>query len=135
MSRYAVVVVGIAAVLLTGAIPGVDGCALAAAPDHTCCAEPAPEPTSSCCSSMEASGSRTETEHQTGCDCVHPPSTPADVVASTAPTVPDDDASVDLKSEDRFFTISLQRRARAIEHRVRSHPPPPVFLLDCSFLI
>ena len=135
MRRYALTVVGIIAVLLTGAISGGDGCAFSAASDHTCCAEAAPEPTSSCCSSAELSNSRAEADHQTGCDCIHSPSTPADVVASTAPTVPNDHTSVYLKTEGSFLDLSLQSRARAIEHSIRSHPPLPVYLLDCSFLI
>jgi len=135
MRKYALVVIGIAAVVLTGALPGIDDCAFSAVPDHACCAEPAPEPSSSCCSSMEPSEKRTETDHQTGCDCIHPPSTPADVVASTAPPVPDDDASLKLTTEASFSGITAQRPAGAIEPRVRTHPPPPVFLLDCCFLI
>ncbi len=78
---------------------------------------------------------RTEADDQTGCDCIHPPSTPADVVASTASPAPNDDTSLDLTTEDRLFGLSLQTAARPIERRVRIHPPPPVFLLDCSFLI
>ena len=135
MLKRAFIFVGIAAVLLTGIFPGGDACALAEAADHACCAEPTPEPTSSCCSSMEESDSRTAADHQNGCDCIHSPSTPGDVIVSIAPLVQDDEASLDLNTEDRFFDITLQTRARTIEYRVRSHPPPPVFLLDCSFLI
>ena len=57
------------------------------------------------------------------------------MVASTASPAPNDSASLDLKTKDRFFAATLQKRDRAIERQVRIHPPPPVFLLDCSFLI
>lgn len=135
MSRYALVFVGVMAVLLAGALPGVDGCALAAAPDHACCAEAAPEPTSSCCSSLEAETSGTEAGDQTGCDCIHPPSTPADMATSTASPAPNGATSLDLKTNDRFFGATLRQRGLTIERQVRIKPPPPVFLLDCSFLI
>ena len=135
MSRYALILVGITAVLLAGALPGVDDCAFSAAPDHACCAEPAPEPTSSCCSSMEAADSRAADDHQSGCDCIHPPSTPADVVASNASPAPNDDTSPELQNAERHFALSLERLGVAAKRLVRIDPPPPAHLLNCSYLI
>lgn len=129
------VLVGTLAVLLAEALPGVDGCALAAASEHACCAEAAPEPASSCCSTIEAKPSHAEAGHQTGCDCIHPPSTPADMVTSTVSTAPNDDTSPDLRIEDRHLGLSLQKRGRVTDHLVRIRPPLPVHLLNCSFLI
>jgi hypothetical protein len=57
------------------------------------------------------------------------------MVASTASPGPGDDGSLNLTTKDRFFARTLQKPDRAIERMVRIHSPPPVFLLDCSFLI
>ena len=135
MLKHALVLVAIVAVLPTGTLPAADACATFAVPDHACCAEPAPEPTSSCCTKMEASGTPAETGHENGCDCIHPLSAPVAVTVSMAPSAPEDSAPVDPMTKDRLFDHTSLSTARAIDHRVGTHPPPPVFLLDCCFLI
>jgi hypothetical protein len=135
MRRYALVIVGIAAVVLTGFPPGSDGCALTAATEHSCCAEPASEPISTCCSKMEAPEPGIGNETSDGCDCIHSSSTPAEAVVSTVPTASDDAESMVLKTDRRLFGLSFEAHARVKQARVRTHPPPSVFLLDCCFLI
>jgi len=56
------------------------------------------------------------------------------MVISIASIAPDEDASADLEADARFFGLSPQRPARAIEYSARSHPPRPVFLLNCANL-
>jgi len=76
MLKNALVSVAVMAILLSGVLPGEDACASTAPSSHDCCAEPTPEPTSSCCSSMEAPKPGIDTSHDGGCDCIHTPSIP-----------------------------------------------------------
>ena len=135
MIKRASVFIGIAVVLLSGFLPAGEACALPAAVHHECCAEQAPEPTSSCCSSVEESQRRAEPRHEVGCDCVHPPSTPVTTVASTRPSGPDDLLDAVLTHDRTHSELPTIIRVHSNERHVRSHPPPPVFLLDCSLLI
>ena len=134
MSNYALVTIGIAAVLLTGSVPGGDGCGVATPTDHACCAEPAPERTSACCPSTSSPASPAEDEHGSRCDCIHPASTQAAMVASSSPPEPEKTQSAERNCDGPFSDLLCQRSVRATGH-LRNHPPPPVFLLDCAFLI
>jgi hypothetical protein len=134
MRKYALIAVGIVAVLLTGTPPGSDGCALAASSDHACCAQAAPEPSPGCCSSDKAAAAPTEPDHGSRCDCIHPASTQSALVASSSPPAPDKTQSVEPNAEAPSSGSLSENPARTARH-VRNHPPPPVFLLDCAFLI
>lgn len=135
VSKRALFVVGILAVFLSGVFPGGVLCALADAADHACCAERTPEPTSSCCSSMDEVERTAESGTKFGCDCVHPSPTPVTMVASAGPTGPDDPLDTDQTLDRTHPESPATVRYHSVERRVRSHPPLPVFLLNCSLLI
>ena len=135
MLKGALFSVGILAVFLTWIFPAGDLCALTASADHACCAEPEAETTSSCCSGDEGSEARTDVGQVVGCDCVHAPSTPVTTVPAKRSVSQEDGQATIVAAQTSAPGSSTKTRTHSIGLRVRSHPPPPVFLLDCSFLI
>lgn len=134
MLKRSFVSVGILAVLLTGIIPAGDACALGATNDHGCCATPGPKATSSCCTSPDGPVRSPKTDNAMDCACDHPPATPATVAATSTPSSTEDDGQPAHTAHIAVTHEETLTGVRAKEHRVRSHPPPPVFLLDCCFL-
>lgn len=134
MFKRVLITVGIVAVLLTGYLPAEDGCGLEAAVDHACCAQMQPEPVSSCCAGTEADLSSETERDSLACSCVHPPSATFAVAASSL-VGQDGGSMVDVVENTAPHLDSDPELHRLVNRRVRSHPPPPVFLLDCSFLI
>lgn len=127
-------VVGIVAVFLTGIFPAGDACALGATNGHGCCATPEPEPTSSCCASSDAPVSSHETDNAMDCTCDHPPATPATVAATSSPSSTEDDGQPAHTAHVAVTHEQTPSAVSAIEHRVRSNPPPPAYLLNCASL-
>jgi hypothetical protein len=134
MSKYALVAVGITAVLLTGTAPGGDACAVAASSDHACCVEQVHEPASACCSTTSVPASSTADERGSRCDCIHPASTPAAMVPSSSPPSPEK-ALCTAPNHHALPSDELTDTSARTTAQVRNHAPPPVFLLDCAFLI
>lgn len=134
MLKRAFMTVGIAAVLLTGIFPAGDGCGIEAWIDHACCAEMQAEAVSSCCSGTEADIPSSQTSQTLDCTCVHPPSATIATAVSCHSGQDGDSPShlVQASAPHLHWVHGLQR---PVERRAPSHPPPPVFLLDCSFLI
>lgn len=126
--------VGIVAILLSGILPAGSSCVLAEAVDHACCAAPEPAPTSSCCSTVNDSDAEQRAGQNLGCDCAHPTETP--VILSVSGVTDDPVRAMVSESESAALhgAPDAEARTRDIERRVRSHPPPPAFLLDCAFL-
>ena len=134
VSNRALVFVGIAAVLLNGVFPGSDACTLSPTTDHACCAEPTQTPTTSCCSEMDAGSDSADLAHEVGCDCVHPSSTPITMAAFEGLSIPDELASPVRILSAEIHESSTPGAIRCTDLSVRTHPPPPAFLLDCVFL-
>ena len=132
MLKRAWITVGIAAVLLTGWIPGGDACGLGEAIGHDCCA---PEPTmfvESCCSSDDAPAREDDNGQGMDCTCDHPPAIPAAV-----PTAGNDGTEQQLSLVaigERPDTGNDTAHQPVREHRIRSHPPAPAYLLNAAFL-
>lgn len=133
MLKRALITVGIAAVLLTGIFPVGDGCGLEASVDHACCAEMQPEPVSSCCAGTEADVPSNHASNNLDCTCVHPPSATF-AVAASGHVGQESDSTCDVAESSAPSTLSVPDSHRSVEHRVRLHPPPPVFLLNCANL-
>ena len=135
MLKHALISVAVMAVLLTGALPALDACVISTTSDHACCTEPTPEPTSSCCSSPQGSSTQPDSSQKSGCDCFHSASAPVAAVVLLTPQTLEDIAPVDSTIQDRLFDHSSLSGTRAVDDHVRTHPPPPTFLLDCAYLI
>jgi hypothetical protein len=134
MLKRALFTVGIAAVILPGAHPGTDACGLDASLAHACCAEHEPKPTTSCCSSTEAPARQPGADHGMDCTCDHPPSTPGAIPATgAAPDLNHQDltiAAAGARPGDGTSTLSVASSCDGL----RSHPPPPAYLLNCADL-
>ncbi len=133
MLKRAFITVGVAAVLLTGIFPASDGCGLEASVDHACCAEMQPEPVSSCCAGIQGDNPSGDDAHNLDCTCVHPPSVNFAVAASSH-VGQESDSIGDVAENSVTSTLLVPDSHRSVERRVRSHPPPPVFLLNCADL-
>jgi len=134
MLKRASFIVAIAAVLVAGFVPASDACAVGVARDHACCAESRSEHAPACCSGADITTVDT-VGHDLHCSCAHRPATLASATAAGPSFFPDDHGSpIDGTA---FLAALTPRSARHItdERRLRAHPPPPVFLLDCAFLI
>lgn len=134
MIKHAIVTVGVIAILLGGLSPVGDACAISAPTNHECCAAPSPEPTSSCCSSMEAPKPGTDIGHDGGCNCIHTPPIPISVASTIAAPAPDETRSADPRTEEQLLILSPPPSSRTTEHRHGAHPPPPAYLLNCANL-
>lgn len=133
VSKRASLSVGIVAVLVAGFLPAGDACALGVANGHGCCASPEPEPTSSCCAHFDAPAPSPETDKAMDCTCDHPPASPATVAVTSSPSSTEDDG-LPAHTAHVEVTHETSTRVRVVEHRVRSHPPPPAYLLNCANL-
>lgn len=134
MRKYAFSAIGIAAVLLTGTAPGGDGCGLVLSADHTCCAPSATEASSECCADSDGPDHSPAPEHRDRCDCIHPVSSQAALFVSSSPPAPEEPLSTAPK-HDAPSSDALPDNSVRTAPQVRNHAPPPVFLLDCAFLI
>jgi hypothetical protein len=134
MLKRAAFVAGLAAILIIGPVPSADACAVSTAHDHACCAASRPEEVYSCCSSTETPALDT-VDHDLHCGCFHRPATPAAAAANGGSLDPGDHGSPIQTVGILAARTSRSTRHSAVERRIRSHPPPPVFLLDCAFLI
>jgi hypothetical protein len=120
--------------------PAADSCLAQGVPSHDCCARPpAPERATadSCCAGNDASPARSRVPQSSShdrCDCVHSPAEPEAVSVGT-PTPPSDDlraSSAEAPNQEPIFS-----RWEVCRHcdRSRGSPTPPLFILDCAFLI
>lgn len=134
MLNRAFYIVGLAAVLIIGTLPNGDACAMGTAHDHQCCAETRTDEVSSCCSTTEAPALGA-LDHDLHCSCLHRPTTPAAAAANGGSLDPDDHGSSIHTAGILAARTPWSTRHSAVEQRLRSHTPPPVYLLDCAFLI
>ncbi len=134
VSKYAYVTIGIAAVLLTGIIPNGDACALGATSDHACCYKPEAEATSSCCSSNDTAPPHASADDALDCRCAHQPATPATTTTTISPSGAEENLQSARTASNVVLDGSAGTRAESVERRVRSHPPPPAYLLNCANL-
>ena len=134
MRKHSLVAVGIAALLLTGTAPGSDACGFVLSADHACCAPSAPESSSGCCAGTDVPTPPPAPEHDDPCDCIHPASTQAEMVVSTSPPALEKSLSPSPSHQAPASDVRPDASARTAA-QLRSHAPPPVFLLDCAFLI
>ncbi len=126
--------------LVPVAVPRADACHVGGAVPHECCAPtPAVEstPSASCCATDASSpppSAATQGPAQNRCDCVHAPEDPATVTVGTpTPTVDDIEPSA-------LHSMTAVPRPIWTENGSRSDLahgllPPPLFILDCAFLI
>ena len=135
MRKCAIGLAGIMAALLTGIVPAGEACGLSGAVDHGCCAAEAPEPRSSCCSQGDETSAPSQPTRELDCDCAHPVDTPVTIVAPNGQTGIDETMPVARTGEIHLPDLLNDGCSRSTERRVRIHSPPPIFLLDCSFLI
>ena len=74
-------------------------------------------------------------EHGDRCDCIHPASTQAAMVVSSSPPTPDEKALSTAPNHTAPPSDVLPDIFARAAAQVRNHAPPPVYLLDCAFLI
>jgi len=134
MFKYASAAVGIVAVLLAGFLPAGDACALTVSVHHECCAEPTPEPTSSCCAVDQTPSSAAVHTGDT-CFCTHTPQAPADRALAPAPAAPETSSGV----LNTAAFVAIEALTPRTPTGVPQGGPPgeshPIFILDCAFLI
>jgi hypothetical protein len=121
-----------AALVAFGVTIDADSCSIAPSIDHPCCAEPTPEPARSCCSDAIESA---EHRGELGCDCVHPSRQTAATTAASTFLEPNQEVAATFESERASSVETSTNRWRPTHQPLRTHPPPPTFLLGCSFLI
>lgn len=134
MFKHAFISVGIVAVLLTGIVPAGNACVLGATKGHECCTTSEPEPTSSCCANSEAPVPSSENDNAMDCTCDHPPATPGTVAATSSLSSTENDGH---RAHTAHLAVAHEQAptgVHAVEDRVRSHPPPPAYLLNCANL-
>jgi hypothetical protein len=143
MERRALAAVTSIAVLALLAMPAGDSCAVGGDAPHLCCSTaPAPvQPTAagSCCSDDASSAvghdARKPTSRGAECNCVHAPHAPAAAVVGT-PTSPLDEGSPATLPAAAAVRTEAPAWAGVRHHDPASRSaPPPLFLLDCAFLI
>lgn len=123
------------------AVPQADVCAMDGAARHDCCAPPATAPgppAEPCCSSVPSapppSAATGETD-RAECDCIHAPAVPEAATVGT-PTLSGDESSALPGSDTSVTHASPVRGALASDHGHRfTGEPPPLYLMECAFLI
>jgi hypothetical protein len=139
-SHRALVSLTILVALVPIAVPQADACLASAGAPHRCCAPPAaPEITAetSCCggdASSRPPSASTRSSPQNRCDCVHAPAEPEAVTVGT-PT-----PSVDDIEPSALHSMNVVPSLAWTANGSRSNLaygvlPPPLFILDCAFLI
>lgn len=137
--RPAAAAVALLALLAAGASPAASPCPLPGAIPHGCCSGQPPAPVADgarCCSAGEPSdlASSADDGHGSRCDCIHAPAAPA-AEAVAGPTPPSDELHpAGEGAAARRAALTGGASVRPAEHKPSSIPPP-IFLLDCAFLI
>jgi len=131
LKRVAVITLT-AALVASGVATDAEACSIAPSIDHRCCAEPTPEPARSCCSDATESA---EHQGEFGCDCVHPSRQSAATTAASTFLEPNQEVAATFENERGSSDETSTDRWRPTHQSLRTHPPPPTFLLGCSFLI
>lgn len=143
MHRRALAAVTSIVVLALLATPAGDACAGGNGAPHPCCsAAPTPDPPSApgtCCGAgaSPAAGrdAMTSASRDPGCHCAHAPRAPAAVVVGT-PTSPLDEGPAATLPVAAAVRSEAPASASVCHHDpVSRSAPPPLFLLDCAFLI
>ena len=133
-------VLALVGVLTSAAVPTVDACAVAGAAPHECCAsiaKPESAPPASCCGAESSPPPLNVAAHdgfQERCDCFHPP---ADAQAAAAGiATPCVDSMKANAVRGARGELSMARMSQGPQSAVaRDLSPPPLFILDCAFLI
>ena len=109
---------------------GSDACVPASQGDHECCAVTAAPPVATCCPGATEPGSVTGFD----CDCDHPPDSTTTAPHGTRAPERDDTPSVH-RADDSKAAPGPSAALEGASNAPRGQPPPPLFLLDCAFLI
>lgn len=139
MSPRLISSVGLVALLVVVATPAGPWCAWASQTPHSCCAESRPQVDQArpCCGGADQEPAAPATSlGPSGCDCLHAPAS-GEVVPVGTPTVP---APPDMVQEVRTGDPAVRANACGLRHPADHVPldgssPPPLFLIDCAFLI
>lgn len=141
MHRRTAAVASLIALLALLAVPSGDACPVDSATPHDCCASvtraPAPE-SDSCCSTAEDEPSgrvlSTSGVLDPDCHCIHAPAAPTGAAVGT-PT-PNLDGVGSAATRDAAVLPSAPRIGPPVlADPVARSAPPPLYVLDCAFLI
>jgi hypothetical protein len=96
--------------------------------DHACCSRAHRQAVEHCC----AATTDTESANDAGCHCAHPP----ELTAVATCQLPDADHRASVLASPAILEPPARspRGPTAHQASLRSHSPPPTYLLDCAFL-